>query len=146
MLCPGGAPVPRTGPGLAPGPPGAGRPAEAAGGHISSVCHPVRPPLPHPAAGCCGAGAHQAAHRSAGRERKDLSADSIEAESESFYGCFSLPLLRLESKTTRPLTISWILWGAGSWKLRKLWKLKIPTAPPTSSSSRTAWRSSRFVH
>lgn len=62
----GGAPVSSSSAGLLAGPSTAGRAAEAAGGHVSSVRHPVGSPLAHPAAGCCGTGTNQAAHHAAG--------------------------------------------------------------------------------
>lgn len=115
----GGAPIPSSSAGLPAGSPRTGRSAETAGGHIISICHPVRSRLSHPTAGRCGAGAYQTAHHSAGRE-KGFMTNCPEFKLLILYSVTFLFNTRPEFKTMNSLMISWIHWDAGLLKLRRL--------------------------
>ena len=141
----GGTPIPSSSASLPAGSTRAGRSAETASWHISSICHPIRSRLSHPTAWCCGAGTYQAAHHSAGKEKGIKKSFWLKVV-EILHSLTFLFNTRLESKTLKSLMTSWIHWAAGLLRPRRLWTCMIPTAPVTWQWSKTAWRSSRSLH
>jgi len=96
----GVAAVPSSGAGLASDSPRTGRATETAGGHISSICYPVRSPFSQPAADFSGTGTQQTAHHPAGKRKKiydtygfDFSQSTIQNTELYFCGLTFMPSL-----------------------------------------------------
>lgn len=150
FLVSGAATVTSSSAGLSSNPPGAGRAAETAGGHVGSVCYPVRPPFSQAEAVCGGTSSEQTAYHPAGKTASfclnhKFYVEEVDLWTSSVISTTIFLCVRLEFRTLKPLISSWSHWLPGSLKLRRFWGCKIPTAAPTSLSSRNAWRSWRFV-